>query len=70
MKALAKKEEFIRKELQDFEKSIYPDYQEAAKNIPVQRANVNTHSQKLKTALDKQGEALHSEVDTLSLIHI
>ena len=26
MKDLAKKEEFIRKELQDFEKSIYPDY--------------------------------------------
>ena len=55
----------MQKDLQDLEKSIYPRYQEAATNIPVQRADVNKRSQKLKTALDKQGEALHTEIDTI-----
>ena len=52
-------------DLQDFEKNIYPKYQEAATNIPFQRADVNKRSQKLTTALDKQGEALHTEIDTI-----
>ena len=64
MKAMAEKQELIRKDLQDLEKFIYPRYQQAATNIPVQRADVNKRSQKLKTALDKQGEALHTEIDT------
>nr|XP_022333229.1 uncharacterized protein LOC111130443 [Crassostrea virginica] len=59
------KRKLMQKDLQDLEKSIYPRYQEAATNIPVQRADVNKHSQKLTTALDKQGEALHTEIDTI-----
>ncbi|XP_078342038.1 uncharacterized protein LOC144627896 [Crassostrea virginica] len=65
LKAMAEKKELIRKDLQELEESIYPKYQEAATNIPVQRADVNKHSQKLTTALDKQGEALHTEIDTI-----
>nr|XP_022299113.1 E3 ubiquitin-protein ligase TRIM71-like [Crassostrea virginica]XP_022299114.1 E3 ubiquitin-protein ligase TRIM71-like [Crassostrea virginica] len=65
LKAMAEKEELIRKDLQELEESIYPRYQEAATNIPVQRADVNKRSQKLTTALDKQGEALHTEIDTI-----
>nr|XP_022300238.1 uncharacterized protein LOC111108551 [Crassostrea virginica] len=65
LKAMAEKKELIRKDLQELENSIYPKYQEAATNIPVQRADVNKHSQKLTTALDKQGEALHTEIDTI-----
>ncbi|XP_078331348.1 uncharacterized protein LOC144625132 [Crassostrea virginica] len=57
--------EIIQKDLQDLEKSIYPKYQEAATNIQVQRADVKKCSQKLTTALDKQGEALHTEIDTI-----
>ncbi|XP_078342031.1 uncharacterized protein LOC111108552 [Crassostrea virginica] len=64
LKAMAEKKELIRKDLQELEESIYPQYQEAALNIPVQRADVNKHSQKLTTALDKQREALHTEIDT------
>ncbi|XP_078335042.1 uncharacterized protein LOC111126598 [Crassostrea virginica] len=59
------KRELMQKDLKDLEKSIYPKYQEAATNIPVQRADVNKCSQKLTTALDKQGEALHTEIDTI-----
>uniref|UniRef100_A0A8B8B6T3 Tripartite motif-containing protein 3-like n=1 Tax=Crassostrea virginica TaxID=6565 RepID=A0A8B8B6T3_CRAVI len=65
LKAMAEKKELIRKDLQELEESIYPKYQEAATNIPVQRADVNKRSQKLTTALDKQGEALHTEIDTI-----
>ncbi|XP_078330981.1 uncharacterized protein LOC144624826 [Crassostrea virginica] len=59
------KKELMLKDLKDFEKSIYPKYQEAATNIPVQKTDVNKRSQQLKTALDKQGEALHTEIDTI-----
>ncbi|XP_022295526.2 uncharacterized protein LOC111104662 [Crassostrea virginica] len=65
LKLFAKKRELIQTDLQDLEKSIYPKYREAATNIPVQRADVNKRSQKLTTALDKQGEALHTEIDTI-----
>ncbi|XP_078331571.1 uncharacterized protein LOC144625230 [Crassostrea virginica] len=59
------KTKLMLEDLQDLEKSIYPKYQEAATNILVQRADVNKRSQKLTTALDKQGEALHTEIDTI-----
>nr|XP_022316857.1 uncharacterized protein LOC111120436 [Crassostrea virginica] len=65
LEAMTEKKELIRKDLQELEESIYPKYQEAATNIPVQRVDVNKHSQKLITALDKQGEALHTEIDTI-----
>ncbi|XP_078318655.1 uncharacterized protein LOC144620775 [Crassostrea virginica] len=65
VKVMVEKEEFIRKDLQELEKSIYLKYQEAATNIPDQRADVKNHYQKLTTALDKQGEALHTEIDTI-----
>ncbi|XP_022320423.2 uncharacterized protein LOC111122782 [Crassostrea virginica] len=57
--------ELMQKDLQDLEKSIFSIYQEAATNIPIQRADVNIRSQKLTAALDKQGEALHTEIDTI-----
>ncbi|XP_078342035.1 uncharacterized protein LOC111107944 [Crassostrea virginica] len=65
LKAMAEKKDLIRKDLHELEESIYPKYQKAATNIPVQRVDVNKHSQKLTTALDKQGEALHIELDTI-----
>ena len=65
LKVMAEKEELIRKDLQELEEIIYHKYQEAATNIPDQRADVNKRSQKLTTALDKQGEALHTEIDTI-----
>nr|XP_022294812.1 uncharacterized protein LOC111104662 [Crassostrea virginica]XP_022295526.1 uncharacterized protein LOC111104662 [Crassostrea virginica] len=65
LKLFAKKRELMQEDLEEFEISIYPKYREAATNIPVQRADVNKRSQKLSTALDKQGEALHTEIDTI-----
>nr|XP_022321169.1 E3 ubiquitin-protein ligase TRIM71-like [Crassostrea virginica] len=65
LKLFETKRKLMQKDLQDLEKSIYPRYQETATNIPVQRADVNKRSQKLTTALEKQGEALHTEIDTI-----
>ena len=48
------------------DESIYPKFKEAASNIPAQRADVE-HTQTMKAALRKQGEALHSEIDLIIL---
>ncbi|XP_078318419.1 uncharacterized protein LOC144620715 [Crassostrea virginica] len=65
LKLFETKRELMQEDLEDLEKSIYPKYQEAATNIPIQRAHVSKWSKKLTTTLDKQGEALHREIDTI-----
>nr|XP_022301440.1 uncharacterized protein LOC111109560 [Crassostrea virginica] len=65
LKVVTKKEKLIRKDLQELEKSITPMYQEAATNIPVQRAYARNNSKKLTTDLDEQGKVLHIEIDTI-----
>ena len=66
LKMFITKKELMQKDLQDLE-TIYAKYQESATNIPVQRENVRKHLQELTTVLDKQGESLHKEID--SIIH-
>ena len=59
------KQEAIKRDLQELDEFIYPEYKEAASTIPAQRADVDEHTQKMKAALRKQGEALHSEIDLI-----
>nr|XP_022304519.1 tripartite motif-containing protein 3-like [Crassostrea virginica]XP_022304520.1 tripartite motif-containing protein 3-like [Crassostrea virginica]XP_022304521.1 tripartite motif-containing protein 3-like [Crassostrea virginica] len=59
------KKEVLRKDLEELEKSIFPKYQESAAIIKTQKTDQHTHSQKLTAELNKQGETLHREINTI-----
>nr|XP_022304525.1 uncharacterized protein LOC111111694 [Crassostrea virginica] len=59
------KKEVLRKDLEELEKSILPKYQESAAIIKTQKTDQHKHSQKLTAELNKQGEALHREINTM-----
>ena len=63
LKILSERKNRIQKDLTELEKSLYPQYQEIASKISVQIADQQKHSEGLITAVSKQGEALHQEVD-------
>nr|XP_022309600.1 tripartite motif-containing protein 2-like [Crassostrea virginica] len=65
LEILTKKKELIEKDLQELKKLIRPKFQQAASEIPAQKAGVKQHSLKLTAALNKQGEALHKEINSL-----
>ncbi|XP_065936720.1 E3 ubiquitin-protein ligase TRIM71-like [Magallana gigas] len=60
-----KKREDLQKDLHELKKFLSPKYQEIAKNITAQKADLSKNSQKLTTAIDKQGEVWHREIDTI-----
>ena len=65
LESLKTKKEAIQRDLQELEKTIFPEYQTAASNIPALKTDARKHSQKLKKALQKQGEIIHKEIDTI-----
>ena len=65
LESLATKKKVIQRDLHELEKAIFPKYQTAASNIPALKTDARKHSQNLKTALQKQGETLHKEIDTI-----
>ncbi|XP_065926356.1 E3 ubiquitin-protein ligase TRIM71-like [Magallana gigas] len=65
LKTFESKTEKLQKELEELEKSLYPKYKVIASNIPVQKAELSKNSRKLTTAIDKQGEVWHREIDAI-----
>nr|XP_022304495.1 tripartite motif-containing protein 3-like [Crassostrea virginica] len=65
LKILTKKKELIEKDLQELKKLIRPKFQQAASEIPARKAGVKQHSLTLTAALNKQGEVLHNEINSL-----
>ena len=62
---LESKKEVLRKDLEELEKTILPKDQESAVTIKTKKVDQNNHSQKLTAELNKQGEALHREINTI-----
>ncbi|XP_065926377.1 uncharacterized protein [Magallana gigas] len=63
LKSLRNRTQFLQKDLQDFEKLIYPKYQEILSSISEQKADLKENSQKLTTAINRHGEDLYREID-------
>ena len=59
------KKEVLRKDLEEVEKSIVPKYEESAAIIKTQKTDQHKHSQKLTAELNKHGEVLHREINTI-----
>ncbi|XP_052706015.1 E3 ubiquitin-protein ligase TRIM71-like [Crassostrea angulata] len=59
------KQILIQKDLKDCEKLIHPKYQEILSSISEQKADLRENSKKLTTVINKHGEDLHREIDTI-----
>lgn len=63
MKAYVFQKEFIRRDLQELEKSIFPQHQELAYLILVQKTDLRKNSRKLTKALYQHRDYLHRQID-------
>ena len=61
------KQTILKRNLQELEKSILPNYQERASSIKVQRSDIMDNSEEITGALKKQGEIWYREIDTIIL---
>ncbi|XP_034304830.2 E3 ubiquitin-protein ligase TRIM71 [Magallana gigas] len=64
-KTMDNKKEIIHKNLQELEKNIYRKYQEIASIITDQKSALKENSQKLTTEINRHGEDLLKEINTI-----
>lgn len=65
MKIYETKKEILKNDLEELEISLIPKYQEIAKTIPAQEAELEKHSKSLTTAICKTGEEWHREIEKI-----
>lgn len=65
MKTFENKKTLLQRDLQDFEESISPEYQEIASDIPGQKVNLIKNSEIVIGDIDIYGDALHREIDII-----
>ncbi|XP_062592824.1 uncharacterized protein LOC134254316 [Saccostrea cucullata] len=56
-------QEILNKDLTELEKRIYPTYEEIASDLNSEKVNFEKHYEKLTTAVTKQGEDWHREIN-------
>uniref|UniRef100_K1PYL4 Uncharacterized protein n=1 Tax=Magallana gigas TaxID=29159 RepID=K1PYL4_MAGGI len=57
--------EVIERDIEEFKTFIFPEYQKISCDISAQSTAVLKNSKRLLTALDKQGEIWHEEIETI-----
>ncbi|XP_052702673.1 uncharacterized protein LOC128179314 [Crassostrea angulata] len=65
LKIIERKKLDLLKDLKDLENIIYPKYKEISGNLSNQKADLNKNSLKSRTAINKHGEDLHRELNTI-----
>lgn len=63
--SLDSKQVALKTDLKELEKYIYPVYQEIKSYIPVQKDNMHKNSQNLKTAINRNEEIWHREIENI-----
>lgn len=63
VKAHVFKKEVIRRDLQELEKSVFPQHEKLACMIFNQYIDLNKHSRKLKKAINEHRDYLHRQID-------
>lgn len=59
------KKDLFQRDIEELKQTIYPKHQEIAFDIQVQKTDLNKNSQKLTTAIYRQGKYWHKEVDNI-----
>ncbi|XP_062606440.1 uncharacterized protein LOC134268266 [Saccostrea cucullata] len=65
LQKISTKIKHMEKELKELETRIYPIYEEIASGINTKKENLETHYSKLTTAITKQGEDWHREINII-----
>ncbi|XP_062620256.1 uncharacterized protein LOC134281833 [Saccostrea cucullata] len=65
LQKLSSKREYFEKDLKELEKTIFPIYEEIALDLNSEKENLEKHYEKLTTAVTKQGEDWHREINII-----